>query len=373
MKQDSFRVRFSYFLLAIILFFYSVIVAKDFLFPLSLGVLAAYLIYPIVNFLEKKRFPRILAIAIVLTLIIITLYFSASFIYNRLEHLVKELPNLKKQALSNIDMLITAIETKLPIGNTSMKSFLSDRIDLVFESGSEIFNTVFTATAGTLFKFFLLPVYIFLFLFYRTKFAHFILMVVPSEKRFTTVSILRDISMIVPKYLGGVMMVVIIMAIFNSIGLMVIGIKYAIIIGVISGILSFIPYFGSILGGGVAIGFTLLTASNPLIAVQVAIFYLIMIFLEHNLFTPNIVGNSLRINPFIIILSLIIAASIWGVAGMVVIMPFMAFLKVIAKNSPGLKPYSFLLGIRGARHHSIHFPTIKEIIKRKREVPNEED
>ena len=373
MDRNSFWTRATYVLLFAILFVYAIVKAKELLYPITLGILAAYLILPFVYFLEKNRIPRIIAIALSLVIIIVSFYFAGSFVYSRLEKMVSEFPNLKKQALQNIDFLILRIENSIPVGGSTLEVFLKNKITAIFESGSKVFDTIFTTTAGTIFKLLILPVYIFLFLFYRTKFAHFILMITPYNKRLITVKILRDISKIASKYLAGVIVVGIILAIINSLGLLIIGIRYAVLIGIITGLLAFIPYFGSILGGVIAFSFTLLTSPNPLIAGKVAIFYICVVFIEHNILTPNIVGNNLRINPFIIILSLIIAASIWGIPGMLVIVPFMAFVKIITKNYPSLKPYSFLLGMRGAQRHAIHFPTIKEIIQRKRIQKEEED
>lgn len=364
MEKASFRVRFTYFLLSIILFFYAIIEARDFLYPITLGVLASYLLFPVVNFLEKKKVPRIIAITFSLLSIIVLIYGIGLFIYNRLDKMVAEFPDLKNQAVSNIETIILKIEHKLPFQAGSLENILKEKVSEIFESGGKFFETLFAATAGTIFKSLMLPVYVFLFLFYRTKFAHFILMIVPSNTRLVTVKILRDISKIASKYLAGVLMVAIILSIINSVVLLIFGIKYAFIIGILSGMLAFIPYFGSILGGVVAFSFTLLTSPNPLIAVKIGLFYIAIVFIEHNILTPNIVGNNVRINPFIIILSLIIAATVWGIPGMLVIIPFMAFIKIIAKNHPKLKPYSFILGMRGAKRHALTLNTIKDFFKR---------
>jgi len=373
MNNGSFRIRFAFLLLSIILFFYAIIQAKNFLYPIAFSILIAYLILPFVNFLEKKSFPRILAIALSLLIIIVMIYLVSSFTYARLNNMVSEFPGFKKQALQNIDTLILKIENKIPISGGTIQEFLKSRVTLIFESGGKLFNKIFTATADTIFKLLILPVYIFLFLFYRTKFAHFILMITPYEKRLLIINILRDISKIASKYLAGVLVVVITLSILNSIGLLFIGVKYAVIIGILTGLLAFIPYFGLLLGGIIAFIFTLLTSPNPITALKVAIFYVVIVFIEHNILTPNIVGNNLRINPFIIILSLIIAATVWGIPGMLVIVPFMAVIKIIAKNNPDLQPYSFLLGMRGARRHAIHLPTLKEIINRKKDDSSDDD
>jgi len=372
-NEQPLRVKFVYFLLAIILFIYAITAAKDFLYPIALAILISYLLYPLANYLEKHKFPRIMTIIISILFAIIIISVAAFFIYKRIEVMVGDFPTLKKQALKNIDTLQSSIESLFNISDNTIEQFLKIRIVSFFEEGGNFFNKLFTATAGTIFKIGILPVYVFLFLFYRTKFAHFILMMVSNDKRLITVKILRDISQIAAKYMGGVLTVVLILCFVNSAGLLLIGLKYAIVLGIISAIFTFIPYFGTIIGGTMTFAFALLTADSPTYALKVMALYIIVIFLEHNILTPNIVGGNVRVNPFIIILSLIIAAIVWGIPGMIIIVPFIAILKILTLNLPGLRPYSFLLGIRGARRHAIYIPTIKELLSRKKKEMDDND
>jgi len=84
--------KFSFFLLSIILVFYVLIAAKMFLYPLALSVLFAYLLYPLANFLEKKRFPRILAILLSIVLLLTVVTFTALFVYRKLGVFVGDFP-----------------------------------------------------------------------------------------------------------------------------------------------------------------------------------------------------------------------------------------------------------------------------------------
>jgi len=370
-----FRLKFIYFLLSLILFFYAIIMAKEFLYPISFAILIAYLLFPLNNFLEKHNFPRILAIIISLILAFVVIFGTGFFIYKKIGVLVGDLPTLKKQALKNIDKLLKWLEGLFAITDSSFEQSLKQQVIGLFDISDKFLRHLFTATTGTLYKIFIIPVYIFLFLFYRTKFAYFILMLVSYKDRLITIKILRDISQIAARYLGWILIVILFLCGINTTGLLLIGVPYAIILGVTTAILTIIPYFGSILGGCISVLFALLTVDSPKIAFQVALFYVFVVFLEHNILTPNIVGNNVRVNPFIIIISLIGAAMIWGIPGMVVIVPFMAVLKVISKHVPRLKPYAFLLGIRGARRHSLYIPTFKEIIlrRKKKRMHDDED
>jgi predicted PurR-regulated permease PerM len=203
------------------------------------------------------------------------------------------------------------------------------------------------------------PVYVFLFLYYRTKFAYFFLKVVGRENRLVAVKVLREISRVVTRYMLGVATVVLILCFFNSIGLLLIGIKYPLLFGVVSALFSFIPYFGNFLGGIIPFLFALLTEDKSIYALRIAIFVYVIHFVENNILSPNIVGNNIRLNPFVIILGLIIGAMVWGIPGMLVVIPFLAMLNIVLKTLPNMQPYVYLIGTRGTRRHALTIENIK--------------
>ena len=351
--------RFTYFLLAIILFIYGIIAAREFLYPIAFGVLLAYLLFPVANFLEMKGVPRILSIIISILFSLIVVAGAGFFIYDQFTTLFSDFPELKRQAISNIDSYQHSLENVFGFQDDFLDQYVKQWVTGFFEDIPQNFNAIFTATTGTLLRIFLMPVYIFLFLYYRTKFAYFILKVVPDDKERVTIKILRDISTVVTRYMGGVVIVVSILCLLNSFGLYLVGMKYPIIFGVISALINFIPYFGTLMGGAVPLLFALLIGETPLLAVRVIILFIIIQFTENNILTPNIVGSSLKINPFFIIFSLIVGAMIWGIPGMLVVVPFLAMLKRIFKNFDSLQPYAFLLGTRGTQKHSISMRNLK--------------
>jgi predicted PurR-regulated permease PerM len=134
---------------------------------------------------------------------------------------------------------------------------------------------------------------------------------------------------------------------------MIIGLKYAILLGILQALFSFIPYFGNIIGGAVILLLSLLTQDSPIYALRVLIFVFIVHFIENNILSPNIVGNNIRLNPFIIIIGLIAGAMIWGLPGMLVTIPFLAMLKIILKKIPHMDAYAYLFGTRGTSRHSL--------------------
>ena len=358
--------KFSFFLLSIILVFYVLITAKMFLYPLALAVLFAYLLYPLTNFLEKKKFPRILAILISIILLLTVITFTALFVYRKLGVFVGDFPTFRVKAISRIDELEKTISNLFGIADLQLAGFLRSRVSGMFDAGSNVFNKAFTATTGTLFRLGILPVFIFMFLYYRTKFAWFIMKIVPREKQMLTLNVLREASKVASRYMGGIFTVVFVLCIINSLGLYLVGIRYAITLGVIAAIFNFIPYFGTIIGYSIPFVFALLTGDSAEPAFKVLLVFLVVQFTENNILTPNIVGNYVKINPFMIILGVIAGGMVWGLAGMFVVIPFLAILRIISEHVPALHPYVYLLGTGGTRRHAVTGENIRKFLNRVR-------
>jgi predicted PurR-regulated permease PerM len=347
--------RLTYFLLSIILLVYGLIVARDFLYPLVFGMLLSYLLYPLVNFLEKKGMPRILSIMVPLIILMVICIFLGIFVLRRISLFMDDLPYFREKTIAHIEAIQRYIEGEYGIPAERFKNFLLTRL---FDIGTESEN-IFTTTTGTIFVILMQPVYIFLFLYYRTKFAYFFLKIVGRQNRMIAVGVLREIATVVTRYMLGVATVVMILCIFNSTGLLLIGIKYPLLLGVISALFSFIPYFGNFIGGSIPFLFALLTEDSMVYAVRIAVFVYIIHFFENNILSPNIVGNHIRINPFIIIIGLIAGAMIWGLPGMLVVIPLLAMLQIVLMKLPGMQPYVYLLGPRGTSRHALTLVNIR--------------
>ncbi len=364
-KQSGNRIflaqRVTYILLSVILFLYGLIAVRNFLYPIAFGFLLAYLLLPIVTWLEKNRVPRILANFMTIIGVLGILITGALFAYSKLASITGDLPELIEEAIRNLSNLLARIGEYAGFDRSETKKLIQDQISTILESGGEYMQNIFSSTASTAVAFGLLPVYIFLFLYYRTKFAYFILKIVPPARKKETIAILREISKVAASYMGGVLIVVSILCIINSFGLWIIGMKYAIALGILSAIFNFIPYFGTLLGGLVPFIFAIFVQNDPILAFRVIILFIIIQFIENNILTPNIVGGNVKVNPFFIITGLVGASIIWGIPGMLLIVPFLAITRIVFSHIDSLRPFAFLLGEEGTARHSITISKIKEL------------
>lgn len=353
MKEFPFIAKITFGLIFIILFFYSIIVAKHLLMVLTLAILFSYLLFPLVARLEMIHFPRFLA-NLVAILLLLAIFSGVIFLmYKQVETLLDDLPLLKRKALENIDQLEVAIESWTGLEVQKQHLWLKENVNNLFESGSNFLKVTFTATTSTIVKMLLLPVFLYYMLFYRQKFFIFLLRIIPKDKKTITAQILKKISQMVQRYIGGVFVVVVVLSIINSLGLYMVGLKYPIIFGIISAFFNFIPYFGTWIGASIPFVFALLTGDSINLAVGVLILFAIIQFTENNILTPNITGGYVDINPLITILSIIVGGMVWGVVGMFVVLPVMATIKIICEYTPDMHAVAYLISNQQERKYLV--------------------
>jgi predicted PurR-regulated permease PerM len=138
--------------------------------------------------------------------------------------------------------------------------------------------------------------------------------------------------------------VMLVLAVLNSIGFLLLGLKYAILLGLTAAILNIIPYVGPWIGALLPVTIALLTKDSAMYAVGAMGVILITQFIDNNFITPKVVGSSVSINPLASIVALLAGGMLWGVVGLILAIPITGMLKIVCDEIPGLKPWGFLLG-----------------------------
>ncbi len=345
--------RISYTLLAILLLVYGLMSVRNFLYPIAFGFLLGYLLYPMANWFEKKHFPRILANLIVIAGGLLVLAGLLLGIYSIITPLAINLPELAGTARENLSEMMARLGTYFGFEPDNTREAVNERLESMFEATGQQLQALFGATTTTAVAFGLLPVYIFLFLYYRTKFMYFLLQLGGRKHKTRVIAILREMSTMMVRYLYGVLVVVLILCVINSLGIWIIGLRFPIPLGVAAALFNFIPYFGTLLGGLVPFFFAFLVEGDPVLAFRVAVLFIGIQFIENNILTPNIVGGNVNISPFFVIIGLVAASMIWGVPGMLLIVPMLAGLRIVFSHSESMQPYAYLLGRKGTSRHSI--------------------
>ena len=148
----------------------------------------------------------------------------------------------------------------------------------------------------------------------------------------------------VQAYISGLFKVIVIVSILNGIGLLVLGVKFAIFFAIFASVLAVIPYIGIMIGATIPAIITLVETGSPVQAALVIGVFLVVQFLEGNFITPMITGSQVSINPLAAILALILGGELWGTPGMILSIPLIAVAKVVLDANKSTEPWGFLLG-----------------------------
>jgi predicted PurR-regulated permease PerM len=167
---------------------------------------------------------------------------------------------------------------------------------------------------------------------------------VSPDKRTSVLHTLDNIQNVVQAYISGLLTVIVIVAILNAIGLLILGVKFAIFFAAFASVMAVIPYIGIMVGAAVPALVTLVETGSPARAAAVVGVFMVVQFLEGNFITPTVTGSKVSINPMAAIVALILGGELWGTAGMILSIPLVAVLKVVFDANKSLEPWGFLLG-----------------------------
>lgn len=363
-ESDSLK-KWTRILIFLFLLTAGLIFAREFLIPFCLAILLAMLLYPLSSWLEKRGTPRIIAILLCLLLIIIVLAGLITLISSQVIAFTSDLPQLQAQIFRKLNIFQNFIEGKFGISSEAQMRWAKQNVNQSLEHSGAMIKSTLLGAASTFTFLALIPIYIFFFLFYREKYKKFIFRITPDDKMKRVNQVIENIQELVQSYLSGVLIVIAILAVLNSIALLIIGIPYAIVLGILAALLNIIPYVGVLIGSIIAATIAFLTKDSIWYTVAVIASMSFIQFLENNFITPGITGSKVSINPLTAIIALIIGGTIWGVPGMILFIPLAGILKAVFDSNEDLKPYGYLLGNEDTGNHSPSFSGIWQKIKNK--------
>ena len=337
-------VKIACILLSLVIIIYGLHTLQGLLIPLVFAILFSVLLYPLAQRLENWRVPRVLAIVLCLILtlaVIVGILYAVSMQISSFAEIV---PQLIKRGNEYLGQLQTYADERFNIDRQRQVAEVRKYLNQVLSEGGTILTTTLLATTSTLTDVFLVLLFIFFFLLYRDFFRSFFYKVFHGTRRSKIDAVLLGIYMVVKDYLAGLVLVILTTGTLMTVGLLILGIDYAVFFGFFGACLVLIPYFGISMGSLLPAAYTLVTDDNPLKALGVIGVFLFVQTLEGNFITPYIVGSKVSINPLAAIIVLILWENVWGFPGLVLALPMTAILKVIFDAVEPLQPYGFLIG-----------------------------
>jgi len=317
---------------------------KFILMPLAFAAIISMLLNPVVERFESWKMGRIFSIVIVLFLITVTFLGLLTLITVRAVEFTDKLPEATEKLKSTLAEGAIVVERISGVSQDRQTEYVKSSIDNLFDTGSEFLSSLLEATTGTITLFALLPVFIFFMLYYKAMFITFLQKVFERSQNSEIDKVILRVQHVTQNYLVGLFTVLGIMAVLNSIGLLIIGLDYAIPFAIIASMLAIIPFVGAILGAIPAVLYAFLFHDSLIMPLLVIAVFTVVQLIESSFLTPKIVGSKVSINPFVAIIVLLIGGKIWGIAGMILFIPLIGIMRVGFSQVHELKPYGYLLG-----------------------------
>ena len=339
-KQYPFYLKSTVILFGLVLLTYVLINLHDILTPLAFALIIAMLLNPLVNKLRKNKVPNVLAIFIALLMAITVIGLIFYFLSSQIAGLSENLPALKSRFNSILQDVQNWLQAKFGLSTQKQMQLINEGMN----SSKAVIGSTLNSALGTIGVMLLLPVYVFMLLFYKSLILNFLYGVFAEENSKKVGEILGQTKIAIQSYMVGLLFEATIVAVLNSTALLIIGVKYAVLLGVLGALLNLLPYIGGLIAIILPVLMATVTNDGYSMQLYIIIAYMIIQFVDNNILVPRIVYSKVQINALISILVVLLGNALWGIAGMFLSIPFVAILKIIFDRVEGLKPWGQLLG-----------------------------
>ncbi|MEJ7625454.1 MAG: AI-2E family transporter [Ferruginibacter sp.] len=320
---------------------YGLYIGQDIITPLGFAFLFSILLRPVEKKLIKWRCPRVLAIIITLLIAITVFILIITFLSTQIKSFVKDIPEVKR----NLNQLWDQVQQWLSNSFNFTEKQQQKMIDKASDSnmGIQPMSTLGVIT-GSLASIVLIPVYIFLFLYYRPLLVSFITDLFDKKHISNVQEVLSEIRLVMQSYITGLMLETSIVAALNVTGLLLIGAPFAFLLGIIAAILNLIPYIGGLVAMVLTALITYTNTGSMTKLLWAIIIFLVVQLIDNNFLVPKVIASKVKLNALISIIGVLIGGALCGLPGMFLSIPFIAICKVIFDRVDELQPWGKLLG-----------------------------
>lgn len=333
-------------------------IAKGIVVPIVFATIIAILINPLVDMLVRIKFNRVLAIAAVMLLTFLIISAFVTLVISQVSRLSDSWPILVDKITVMINQTIAEAADYFDKDPQKIHAWITKTQTEIMSSSTAAIGQTLVIVGSGLVVLFLLPVYIFLILFYQPIILEFIHRLFGSDHQSKVTEIVIQIKTVIQRYLFGLVIEAAIIVVLDTTALLVLGIEYALLIGIFGALLNMIPYIGGLVAVAVPMVVALVT-KPPVYALYVLIIYYIIQLIDNNYIVPKIVASKVKINALFSIIVVIAGNALWGIPGMFLSIPLLAIVKLICDHIEPLKPIGFLLGDTMPSILGIKLPVLK--------------
>ncbi len=328
-------------LLGLALVVFTLHLAAELIFPLLFAAIFAIMLHPVEQWLLRHRVPPLLAIGLTVVLGVAVLLGIFYFIYIEATHLSSQLPVFKAKLLATTQQLVQWLNARFGLTTQKLLSYVNE----ASSRAAGLLGGTLTAVSGLLVVATLIPVYIFLLFLYQRRLVDFLTQVFSGQQRDRGVAeVLRESKAAIQSYMIGLLIEGSIVAVLNVAGLLLLGIPYALLLGVVGALLNFIPYIGGLIAIALPVLMAFITKPGYGYPLGVVAVYMVIQFIDNHFLIPRIVASKIKVNALVAIVGVLVGNAIGGVAGMFLALPIIAILKIIFDRIESLRPWGLLLG-----------------------------
>ncbi|HMV08445.1 MAG TPA: AI-2E family transporter [Cyclobacteriaceae bacterium] len=319
-------------------------VGRSLFVPLSFAVLISFVLYPVCRWLEQKGFGRMMAIVVSITGLMIAVLLIVMLLINQFFGFVEEWPLIHAKLTEAIANVRNFLAVDWGFSMAAQQRLIESVTDQSGGTIVQVLRHVFSASAFSVVMLILVPVYSVLILYYRKTWMVVLAKIFSSEKKEKLHEMIALTIQSYYSFIKGMAIVYLIVGILNSLGLLLLGVPHAILFGFIVAILTFIPYVGIIIGSLLPIGMAWITFDSVWYPAGVVAIFTVVQYLEANIIFPLAVSRKLNVNTLIMLLAIFAGGIIWGMAGMILFVPFVGIARLVADHNPRWKTWSLILG-----------------------------
>lgn len=342
--STPFYKKLSYTLTSLAILCVALIYGQALILPILFSILLANILLPMTNYLSNKKFPKPVSIIVPIFLSIVVgggiLYFLSTQIMNFLD----DIPALK----ARIDEVSHSIQVwfrqSTNITIRKQNQYLQERVIDLKENSSGLMGITLVSLTSMLTYTVLLPLYTFLILYHKSNIRAFLVSVFKNGSEVRVTEVLTESTTVAQQYMTGLLIETALVFALNTIGFLILGIKYAVFLALFAALLNLIPYVGMLIANILCMFITLISSDQLSHVLWVGVILALVQFLDNNFGMPMIVGNKVRINALVTIIGVLVGGALCGIPGMFLAIPGLAVLKVIFDKVPDLQPWGALLG-----------------------------
>ena len=331
-------------LLALVLIITVLYFLQGVLVPLMFSILIAISLFPVAHFLEKFNLNRVVSSILSVILAVVVISGLIWFIVHQVIVIGHNGTDLQDRFITVFNTIQHWVTIKFGVEPGDLTQKFKELSNKALSNAGTYLTAAFGSVGGILAGLIIVPLFSFFLLYYRDFFREFFFHAFKSTAQAKVHETLNKIYTVVQSYLLGLVTVMAIVAILNTIGLMILGVEYAWFFGTLASLLMLLPYIGIAIGSILPALFALATRDSYWYAIGVVAWFQVVQFLEGNLITPNIVGGKVSINPLMAVIAILLGGMLFGLAGLILALPLTAVIKVLFVAIPSMEAFGFLIG-----------------------------